>query len=485
MCIRDSIMLVDAAAQKWNVEAASCRVQKGVVIHAVSGRQASYGSLVESASQSKPPQNVSLKDPKNFTLIGKSTRRLDTPSKLDGSAQFGLDVRVPGMLFALVARPPVFGGKVTSVDSAEAQKIPGVRVVEQIPSGVVVVAERFWAAKQGRDKLKISWDEGENAQLSTEKMLQEFSRLSASPGSIAKKTGDPAKALAGAAKTITAEYDVPYLAHAMMEPLNCVVDLKADSCEIWTGTQFQTVDRLNAAKVAGLPPEKVQIHTTLLGGGFGRRANPASDFVVEAVHVAKVAKAPVKVVWTREDDLAGGWYRPMWHDRFVAGLDAQGNPVAWTHTIVGQSIMQGTLFEGFMIKDGVDGTSVEGAADLLYGIPNLQVDLHSPKIGVPVQWWRSVGHSHTGFSVEGFFDEVAHAGGKDPYELRRKLLAKGGQSRQTIRGDGQDQVRKAVSDGQLSHFSKFKHRPVPDSYVLPGEPDMPLDAARSDTAGEE
>jgi isoquinoline 1-oxidoreductase beta subunit len=201
-----------------------------------------------------------------------------------------------------------------------------------------------------------------------------------------------------------------------------VVDLKGDHCEIWTGTQFQTVDRANAAKVAGLPPEKVQIHTTLLGGGFGRRANPASDFVVEATHVAKAAKAPVKVVWTREDDLRGGWYRPMWYDRFAAGLDADGNPIAWTDTIVGQSIMQGTPFEAF-IKDGVDPASVEGAADLLYGIPNLQVDLHSPKIGVPVLWWRSVGHSHTGFSVEAFFDEVAHAGGKDPYELRRKLLA--------------------------------------------------------------
>ncbi|MFZ0736751.1 MAG: molybdopterin cofactor-binding domain-containing protein, partial [Candidatus Acidiferrales bacterium] len=227
-----------------------------------------------------------------------------------------------------------------------------------------------------------------------------------------------------AARTITAEYDVPYLAHAMMEPLNCVVDLRADSCVLWTGTQFETVDRANAAAVAGLPPEKVQIHTTLLGGGFGRRANPASDFVMEAVHVAKVAHAPVKVVWTREDDMKGGWYRPMWHDRFVAGLDADGNPIAWTHTIVGQSIMEGTPFAAFAIKEGVDATSVEGAADILYGIPNLQVDLHTPKIGVPVQWWRSVGHSHTGFSVEAFFDEVAHAGGKDPYELRRQLLAK-------------------------------------------------------------
>src|SRR2546425_1605068 len=418
------LMLVDAAAQKWNVPAASCHVAKGVVIHTASGRKATYGSLADAASQLKPPQNIPLKDPKQFTLVGKPTRRLDTPSKTNGTAQFGLDVKVPGMLYAVVSRPPTFGGKVSSIDSADALKVPGVRAVEQIPSGVVVIADRFWAAKLGRDKLKVRWNHGENATLSTAKMTEDFSKLSATPGNIAKKVGDPAQALAGAAKTITAEYDVPYLAHAMMEPLNCVVDLRADSCELWTGTQFETIDRANAAKVAGLPPEKVKIHTTLLGGGFGRRANPASDFVVEAVHVAKAAKAPVKVVWTREDDLKGGWYRPMWHDRFVAGLDANGNPVAWTHTIVGQSIMQGTLFESFGIKDGIDAASVEGAADILYGIPNVRVDLHTPKIGVPVQWWRSVGHSHTGFSVEAFLDEVAHAGGKDPYELRRALLAK-------------------------------------------------------------
>jgi len=418
------LMLVDAAAQQWNVPAASCHVQKGVVVHAASGKKATYGSLAEAASQLKPPEDVPLKDPKKFTLVGKSIRRLDTPSKTNGTAQFGLDVKVPGMLFAVVARPPVFGGKVSSVESADALKIPGVRAVEQIPSGVAVIADRFWAAKQGRDKLHVVWDAGENAGLSTAKMTEEFSKTSAAPGNIARKSGDPAQALAGAAKTITAEYDVPYLAHAMMEPLNCVVDLRPDSCEIWTGTQFETPDRASAAKVAGLPPEKVKLNTTLLGGGFGRRANPASDFVVEAVHVAKVAKAPVKVIWTREDDLAGGWYRPKWHDRFAAGLDAEGNPIAWTHTIVGQSIMAGTAFESFMVKNGVDGTSVEGAADILYGIPNLQVDLHSPKIGVPVQWWRSVGHSHTGFSTEGFLDEVAHAGKKDPYELRRKLLAK-------------------------------------------------------------
>jgi isoquinoline 1-oxidoreductase subunit beta len=415
-------MLVTAAAQQWNVDAASCQVEKGVVLHRASGRHATYGALANAAAKLAPPTEVKLKDASSFTLIGKPTRRLDTPSKTDGSAQFGLDVSLPGMLTAVVARPPVFGGKVAKVDATEALNVPGVKAVEQVESGVAVIAERFWPAKVGRDKLVVEWNLGPNAGLSTEHMLRDFAEQAKSPGIVAKKTGDPANALKTAAKTITAEYDVPYLAHATMEPLNCVVDLRADSCEIWTGTQFETVDRQRAAEVAGLPPEKVQIHTTFLGGGFGRRANPASDFVREAVHVAKVAKAPVKVVWTREDDIKGGWYRPMWHDRFEAGLDAQGEPIVWTHTIVGQSIAQGTLFESFLVKNGVDDASVEGAADLLYGIPNLQVDLHSPKIGVPVQWWRSVGHSHTGFSVEAFLDEVAHAGGKDPYELRRKLL---------------------------------------------------------------
>jgi isoquinoline 1-oxidoreductase subunit beta len=457
------IMLIQAAAEKWSVPAESCEAQDGVVIHAQSGKKASYGSLAQAASQLKPPAEIPLKDPKKFTLIGKSVRRLDTPSKVNGTAQFGLDVRLPGMIYAVVARPPVFGGKVVSVDSSETLKVPGVQTVQQIPSGVVVIAARFWAAKLGRDKLKITWDHGPNAALSTSKMTEEFSRTSTTPGKIARKNGDPQAALSSAARTITAEYDVPYLAHAMMEPLNCVVDLRADSCELWTGTQFETIDRLMAAKVAGLPPEKVKLNTTLLGGGFGRRANPASDFVVEAVHVAKIAKAPVKVVWTREDDLAGGWYRPKWHDRFVAGLDAEGNPVAWTHTIVGQSIMAGTAFESFAVKDGVDSTSVEGAADLLYGIPNLQVDLHSPVIGVPVQWWRSVGHSHTGFSVEAFLDEVAHAGGKDPLDLRRKLLAKEPRMLATLKlvaeksGWGKP-LPKGIGRGIATHFSF-------DSYV--------------------
>jgi isoquinoline 1-oxidoreductase subunit beta len=416
-------MLVTAAAQGWQVDAQSCRVERGFVIHDASKRRASFGSLAEAASKLEAPKNVPLKDPKNFTLVGKPARRLDTPSKTNGTAQFGLDVQIPGMMTALVARPPVFGGKVESFNAEKAMAVPGVVNVVQVPTGVAVIAKGYWPAKLGREKLEIKWDEGPNATLSTEGMRARFTELGKKPGLIARKVGDPDTALAGAAKTITAEFEVPYLAHAMMEPLNCVVDLREDRAEIWTGTQFQTGDRAAAAAVAGLKPEQVQIHTTLLGGGFGRRANPASDFVKEAVQVAKTAKVPVKVMWTREDDTRGGWYRPMWRDRMVAGLDAAGNPVAWTHTIVGQSIFEGTMFEGFGIKNGVDGASVEGAADLLYGIPNLQVDLHSPKIGVPVQWWRSVGHSHTGFSVEAFFDEVATAGGKDPYELRRTLLA--------------------------------------------------------------
>lgn len=417
------IMLIAAAAQSWNVDPQTCRAENSYVIHTPTGRRASYGSLAEAASKIAPPTDIPLKDPKDFTLVGKPMHRLDTPSKTNGTAQFGLDVYIPGMLTAVVARAPVFGGKVVSFNADKAKAIPGVVNVVQVPSGVAVIAKGFWPAKLGRAKLEITWDEGPGVDISTVEMREKYSAMSKTPGAVAKKVGDPAAVLAGAAKTITAEYEVPYLAHCMMEPLNTVVDLREDRCEIWTGTQFQTGDRAAAAKVAGLKPEQVTLHTTLLGGGFGRRANPASDFVTEATEVAKAAKAPVKVVWTREDDIRGGWYRPMWYDHFASGLDASGNPVAWTHTIVGQSIMTGTMFESFGVKDGIDSTSVEGAADILYGIPNLQVELHSPKNEVPVQWWRSVGHSHTGFSVEAFLDEVAHAGGKDPYQLRRTLLA--------------------------------------------------------------
>ena len=416
------MMLIGAAAKNWKVDSASLRAENGYVINPATGARASFGSLADLAATITPPKDVPLKDPKDFKLIGKPTRRLDTPAKINGQAQFGLDVAIPGMMTVLIARAPVFGAKLLSFNADKAKAVPGVKDVMQVSSGVAVIANGFWPAKQGRDKLDIRWDEGPNANLSTTGMREQFAALAKTPGLVARKVGDPTTALSGAAKTITAEYEVPYLAHATMEPLNCVVDLRADHCEIWTGTQFQTGDRAAAAATAGLKPEQVEIHTMMLGGGFGRRANPVSDFVVEAVQVAKAAKVPVKVVWTREDDTRGGYYRPMWYDRFVAGIDRNGNPLVWTHTIVGQSILAGTPFESFLVRDGIDGTSVEGAADLLYGIPNLQVDLHTPKIGVPVLWWRSVGHSHNGFAVEAFFDELAHAGGKDPFELRRTLL---------------------------------------------------------------
>jgi len=456
------VMLIAAAAEMWKVPAGSLHAENGQVIDAASGRRASFGSLADAAAKLEAPKDVLLKDPKAFKLIGKPTRRLDTPSKLNGSAQFGLDVSIPGMMTAVVARAPVFGGHVSSFKADKTKAVPGVKDVVQVPSGVAVIANGFWPAKQGRDKLEISWDDGPNASLSTLAMREQFTKLAQAPGLVARKVGDAAKALAGAAKTIAAEYEVPYLAHATMEPLNCVVDLRENSCEIWTGTQLQTIDRMAAAAVAGLKPEQVQIHTTLLGGGFGRRANPASDFIVEAVHVAKAAKVPVKVVWTREDDTRGGYYRPMWYDRMVAGVDAAGNPVAWTHTIVGQSIMEGTPFAAF-IKDGIDVSSVEGAADLLYGIPNLQVDLHTPKLGVPVLWWRSVGHSHNGFAVEAFFDEVAQAGGKDPYELRRTLLKDQPRMRAVLelvaeKANWGKPLPKGIGRGIATHFSF-------DSYV--------------------
>ena len=414
-------MLIAAAATTWKVEASTLRAEKGSIIHDASGRRLSFGALAETAATLAPPKEVVLKDAKDFKLVGKPLRRLDTPDKVNGKAQFGIDVSVPGMLTALIARPPVFGAKVIKFDDAKAKAVAGVKAVAQVPSGVAVAATGFWAAKKGRDALHVQWDEGPNAGLSTDALREQFRALARTPGAVAKNAGNAAGVLAGAAKKLEAEYEVPYLAHATMEPLNCVVDLKSDSCEIWTGTQFQTGDRAAAAQAAGLKPEQVRIHTTLLGGGFGRRATPTSDFVREAVHVAKAAGLPVKTVWTREDDTRGGYYRPQFYHRVKVGLDGQGAPVAWRHTLVGQSFLLGTPFESF-IKDGVDGTSVEGASDLPYAVPNLFVDLHSPRPGIPVLWWRSVGHSHTAFVVESFIDELAHAAGRDPFEYRLSLL---------------------------------------------------------------
>lgn len=414
-------MLIAAAANLWKVSETSCRAEKGKIID-TKGKSLTYGKLADRAATLPVPQNVKLKDPSKFNIIGKPIHRLDTPEKVNGRAAFGLDVSLSGMLTAVIARPPVFGAKVVSVSADKARAVPGVKDVAQVPSGVAVIASGFWPAKKGRDALEIVWDEGQNAKLSTTGQQEQYAELAKTPGTIVRKEGDPDTVFEKTAKKLNAEYEVPYLAHATMETMNCTVDLRADRCEIWTGTQFQTVDRNAAAAAAGLKPEQVLIHTMYLGGGFGRRANPASDFVVEAVHTAKAAKAPVKVIWTREDDTQGGYYRPLWYDRVAAGLDAEGNPIVWRHTTVGQSILTGTLFEQMLVKNGVDETSVEGAKDIPYGIQNILVDLHSTKIGVPVLWWRSVGHSHSAFVVESFMDELAYAAGKDPYELRRRLL---------------------------------------------------------------
>jgi isoquinoline 1-oxidoreductase beta subunit len=416
-------MLIAAAAAQWRVDANTCQARNGTVIHA-GGRELSYGTLADKAANLAVPKDIRLKDPAEFTLIGKPTLRLDSPDKVHGTAVFGLDTHETGMLIALIERPPVFGGKAVKVDSRKALKVPGVRKVVRVPSGVAVVADGFWSAKKGRDALGITWDEGAGAGLSTAGMREQYAKLASAPGTVARRDGKPEEALGKAVKRIRAEYEVPYLAHAMMETLNCLIVPHTDGCDIRTGTQFQTFDRNAVARVLGLGPEKVRLHTTYLGGGFGRRANPHDDFAVEAAYVAREVKKPVKVVWTREDDIKGGYYRPMWYDRIEAGLDRDGNPVAWTHTIVGQSIMRGSPFEKGMIdKGGIDATSVEGAKEMAYAIPNVRVDLHSPAHVVPVQWWRSVGHSHTAFVVESFIDELAHAAGRDPYEFRRKLLA--------------------------------------------------------------
>ncbi|HET6459450.1 MAG TPA: xanthine dehydrogenase family protein molybdopterin-binding subunit [Syntrophales bacterium] len=413
-------MLLAAAAATWKVDKAICHAENGRVRNQ-NGRSLTFGQLARKAAGMPIPEAVTLKDPSRFKIIGRPTRRLDTPEKTDGTGVFGIDTHVPGVLTALIARPPVFGGKVVKIDSDKAKTVPGVRDVVQVPSGVAVIADGFWPAKRALDSLEIVWDGGEGTNLSTEGMREQYRNLAETRGMIARKDGDPEGKLRGGAKLIIASYEVPFLAHALMEPLNCLVDFRGDHCDIKTGTQSQTTDRDAAARVLGLKPEQVNLKTTLLGGGFGRRANPHADFVTEAAHVAKALRKPVKVVWTREDDIRGGYYRPMWYDRIEASLDAEGNPVAWHHRIVGQSILVGTPFKG-MIEKGIDVTSVEGAADMPYAIPNVLVDLHSPTIGIPVQWWRSVGHSHTAFVVESFIDELAHATGKDPYEFRMKLL---------------------------------------------------------------
>jgi isoquinoline 1-oxidoreductase beta subunit len=418
-------MLLTAAAKEWKVPVAELTTDKGVVYHAASKRQATYGSLVGKAGALPVPDKVALKDPKDFKLIGHQAPRVDVPAKVDGTAQFTLDVALPGMLVALLKRPPLFGATVKSFDAAAAGAIPGVVKVVQVPRGVAVVAKGFWAAKQGRDALIVEWDDTQAEKRSSSQMMSEYRKLAEQPGAAARKVGDAAPAIKNAAHAVSASYEFPYLAHAPMEPLDAVVKLTANSCEIWAGDQFQTMDQGNAAKAAGLDPQQVTINTLYAGGSFGRRANVWSDYIVEAVSIAKACGAdgtPIKLQWTREDDLHGGLYRPMYFHKLEAGLNEKQELVGWRHVIVGQSIMAGGPLEPFMVKNGIDATSVEGAANIAYRIPNIDVELATTKNPVPVLWWRVVGSSHTTFAVEAFIDEVAHAAGKDPFTFRRDLL---------------------------------------------------------------
>jgi isoquinoline 1-oxidoreductase beta subunit len=421
-------MLIRAAAARWKVSPAACRAANGVVSH--DKDHLSYGKLAEAAMKLAPPTTVKLKDPKDWKLIGTKVRRLDTPVKITGQAKFGMDVQIPDLRTAVVARPPAFGAKLIKFDASAALKVPGVEKVVPTANGVAVVAKHFWAAKLGRDALlpHIEWAPPEGGGVDTPKQMAEFHDKAKTPGTIAKTKGDIDAGLGGAKTKLVSEYEVPYLAHAPMEPLNCTVKIDGDHCEIWTGTQFQTIDQAVAAAILGIPKEKavekVKIHTMFLGGGFGRRATPTSDFVSEAVIVAKAAGVPVKVVWTREDDIHGGYYRPAYVHRIQAGLDDKGRPVAWDHVVVGQSIAAGTLMESMMVQHGVDATSVEGLVESPYleSTGALRISLHSPRPPIPVLWWRSVGNTHTAFAMECMIDEAAHAAGQDPLAYRMALL---------------------------------------------------------------
>lgn len=414
-------MLLAAAAQRWGVAADQLRTFGGEV-HGPAHR-ATYGELAEDAARLRPPRNAPLKDPADFRYIGRPLRRLDSLPKVTGRAQFGIDVIRADMAHAAIARPPTFGGSVRAVDERAALAIPGVLGVHRIAAGVAVLATNTWAARQGRDALAIDWDAGPHADFSVDALRGRLRALLREPGALASERGDVAGVLAAGARSLDVEYEVPFLAHACMEPLNCVAQVTDEGCEIWTGTQMQSGDRKAAAAVLGIPLERVQVHTTFLGGGFGRRANPRSDFVVEAVELAKLAGRPVKVTWTREDDMHGGWYRPFALSRIRAAVDAAGAPAAWHHVLAAQPVLRGSPFEAFIPPGKTDPSIIEGAADTPYGFPNLRVEAHEVDSPVTVQWWRSVGHPHTAFAVNCALDELAQLGNLDPLAVRQRLLA--------------------------------------------------------------
>jgi isoquinoline 1-oxidoreductase beta subunit len=424
------VMLISAAAQGWNVDPTSCRAEKGEVIHGPTGRKLRYGALADTAAALPVPDNVALKDAKAFKLIGTPAKRLDTPDKVNGKALFGIDVKIPGMKIATVAACPVFGGKLARVDDSTAIEIKGVRQVVRLDDAVAVVADHMWAAIQGLAALDIEWDEGPNAKVSSADIVRQMETASQKPGVVGRKDGDVAKAMAGAAMKVEAVYQVPFLAHATMEPMKCTVHVRQGGCDVWVGSQVISRAQATAAKVTGLPLEKVQVFNHFLGGGFGRRLEV--DFVTQAVRIAKQVDGPVKVVWTREEDIQHDIYRPYYYDRMTAGLDAQGLPIAWRHRVTGSSIEARWLPAA--MKDGLDTDAVEGAAvELQYAIPNILVDyVRQEPPGLTTGWWRGVGPTHNIFMVESFIDELAAAAKKDPLEYRRALLAKSPRARAVL-----------------------------------------------------
>ena len=414
-------MLVAAAAKRWNVEPASCRAQSGEVLHPPTGQRIKYGALAADAARMPVPTNVTLKEPKDFTLIGTPAKRLDTPAKVNGTAVYGIDARPPGVKIATLAQSPVFGGRLKSVNDTAALAVKGVRQVVKLDDAVAVVADHMGAAKKGLEALVIAWDDGPHAKLTTAAIAAELEKATLGPGVVAEKVGDADRAMAGAATRIDAIYQLPFLAHAAMEPMNCTVHVRPDGCEIWVGTQAIVRCQTGAAKTLGLPLEKVVVHNHLLGGGFGRRLE--EDGVVRAVQIARHVDGPVKVVWTREEDTQHDMYRPYWFDRLSAGLDAKGTPIAWTHRFAGSSVIARYIPPAF--KDGLDPDSTEGAIDLAYSLPNLRTEfLRVEPPAIPTAFWRSVGPSHNVFVVESFMDELAAAAKQDPVAYRLALLDK-------------------------------------------------------------
>src|SRR6476620_2754839 len=415
------VMLIAAAANDWSVDPLSCRAEKGAVVDPATGRRLKYGELADAAAKLPVPASVTLKDPKDFTLIGTPAKRIDTPDKVNGKAAFGIDAVVPGMKFAAVAACPVLGGKLAGVDDSSAMAIKGVRQVVRLDNAVAVIGDSTWAAIQGLAALDIDWDNGPNATLTTADIIKQMDTASQKPGVVARKEGDVVKALTGAARKVEAVYQLPFLAHAAMEPMNCTVHVRGDGCDVWVGNQVVSRAQATAAQVTGLPPETVQVHNHLIGGGFGRRLDV--DGVTQAVAIAKQVDGPVKVIWSREEDIQHDVYRPYYYDRLTAGLDADGNPIAWSHRVTGSSILARWAPPAF--KDGLDSDAVEGAAkEMSYSIPNVIVDYvrYEPPPGITTGWWRGVEPAHNICVVESFIDELAALAKKDPVEYRRGLL---------------------------------------------------------------